>query len=240
MIEVEQDNIKTDCVETNRSRDSNHNINIVSYNILFGTPLLSLNSRYETSAVGVYIGSETTKSEATITESTKTESTKTESTKSDQPITDLARFSIESDQFKLLSYVFQSSDGTRVWLKSPNKIFSLCGNIYGDLWIGSTYGEIRWIFRNKPSSNSKYNMMGEPNILYLENGLFVFLLDNRVMYWTKEYRSLNSSVKKNHLQTEIYFSKYHVQIIPPKITEPAKPIGIFLTNAGKISIGHII
>jgi len=41
------------------------------------------------------------------------------------------------------------------------------------------FGEFRWLYHNK-SNDISY--VGEPNIMYTKNGLFVFMLDNQVLY----------------------------------------------------------
>ena len=114
----------------------------------------------------------------------------------------------DQSMYKSLEYIFQSSTGLRIFIKSPNNIFSLCANIYGDLWIGSSYGEIRWIYRNLSNSTKTY--IGEPNIIYTKKGLFLFLLDDKVLYHTDKFfdRKFLKPVEK-----QIILSKYHVQII---------------------------
>jgi hypothetical protein len=146
----------------------------------------------------------------------------------------------DNDQtiFKILKYICQSSTGLRIFIKSPNKVYSLCANIYGDLWIGSSYGEIRWIYRNPSNYKNVRINIGEPNIIYTKKGLFVFLLDDKVLYYTNDF--FDRKIVKP-IQTQTIISKYHIQIISTQNTysqinsEDVFTIG--LSNQGVITIG---
>jgi hypothetical protein len=116
----------------------------------------------------------------------------------------------------------------------------LCANIYGDVWIGSSYGEIRWIYRN-PSNLANTNV-GEPKIIYTKKGLFVFLLDDKILYYTNDFYDKTSIIKNKPTNIFVTISKYHVQRISSHVqtsTYTDKNISLNLSNKGQIKIGQI-
>jgi hypothetical protein len=155
-----------------------------------------------------------------------------------------------NNDFIKLNFIFQNSNGLRIFTKSPNAIYSLCANIYGDLWIGSSYGEIRWIYRNPSylvrniySLINKFTNIpiGQPNIIYTKKGLFVFLLDDKVLYYANNLvvRSSINKSSQNQAMKHIVISKYHIKLVSNSninIPESEIDIGLSLNNKGQLEL----
>jgi hypothetical protein len=142
-------------------------------------------------------------------------------------------------EIKYLGFIFQNSSGLRIFLQSPNKRYSLCANVFGDVWISSSCGEIRWIFKSVGKLFKNFNdtdQMGEPNISYTSQGQFVFLLDSHIVFSTYAY-SVNSIVKKPQIKYK-HISKYHVEqvIDTDSIQTICRTTTFCLDNKGNIQI----
>ena len=91
--------------------------------------------------------------------------------------------------FIQIPYNVQTSKGERVFLVSENNMFSLRGNVYGDLFILTVHGQVCWI-RNSREYDTVIN---GPPILELSNyGELIFSINGQILFISnKQFASNN-------------------------------------------------
>lgn len=91
--------------------------------------------------------------------------------------------------FIQIPYNVQTSKGERVFLVSENNMFSLRGNVYGDLFILTVHGQVCWI-RNSREYDTVIN---GPPILELSNyGELIFSINGQILFMSnKQFASNN-------------------------------------------------
>lgn len=79
---------------------------------------------------------------------------------------------------KIIPFFAQNSDGERIFMISPNKMFSLRANVNGDLFILTSYGQVCWIHH----SRNKSEIYGTPFLELSNYGELIFSIDDNVIF----------------------------------------------------------
>jgi hypothetical protein len=69
-------------------------------------------------------------------------------------------------------------------MMSPNNMFSLRANVFGDLYILSKFNQVFWICNN--SRSNKLKIYGAPILELTNYGEFTFVINDELLFVTKK------------------------------------------------------